>query len=112
MNRLLFDYIEVRPNIKTPVLEGPKTVKKFLEFRGKRQEYNDFYFECVVRWTDPEEELKTGGEQFEVIFTFDGKEVGKVSPKISDNSNLRVKLTSKELIGQVGKTVGGNRKNE
>jgi len=108
---LLFHYIEVRPNIKTPVLEGPKTVQKFLD-RGKKQEYDDFYFECVISWTNPEEELKTGGEQFEVIFTFDGQEVEKVPPKITDNSNLRVKLTSKELTEQVGKTVGGNRKHE
>lgn len=98
----VFEILEIEPHpvLADPVFEGPTKVKKTLM---GTETFDDFFFNCKVQWTNPDALRK--GEQFEVVFTFNGLEVPSVPPKKTDGDNLNVKLWSKEIKGHVGKTV-------
>lgn len=89
------------PNIADPIFEGPKIVNRKL-INGHT--YDDFHFTCNVQWTNPDALKK--GEYFEVAFTFNGQEVTSVPPRNINGADLSVKLWSKDIKGQAGKTVG------
>lgn len=93
------------PILATPVLDGPILERKTLKMNGEK--YDDFYFSCKIgRNMQPDPDGATKGQRYEVVFTFDGEKVESVPPTITSKFEFEAIAWSRELKGQVGKTVG------